>query len=126
MPQNVPPWLREQIEKLQQTQQSLQAVLTQKQQIEIERAEIAKALEELDKVSDTDAVFKHAGSILVQSTKTASIEDLKERSELANTRITVMAKQEERLRVSLKEQDAKINEMIKGNPGVDSPQQKKT
>ena len=82
-PQNVPPWLREQLQKLQMTQQNLQTILAQKQQIEIERAEIDKALEELGKVSDTDAVYKHAGSILVKSTKSASTDDLTERRELS-------------------------------------------
>jgi prefoldin beta subunit len=34
--QEIPPWLREQISRLQQLQQNLQAVLMQKQQIEVE------------------------------------------------------------------------------------------
>ena len=120
-PQNVPPWLREQLQKLQMTQQNLQTVLAQKQQIEIERAEIDKALEELGKVSDTDAVYKHAGSILVKSTKSASTDDLTERRELSKTRIMVMEKQETRLRESLKEQDAKISEMVSGKKDPNSP-----
>ena len=138
-PQNVPPWLREQLQKFQMTQQNLQTILAQKQQIEIERAEIDKALEELEKSSDTDAVFKHAGSILVQSrsastidlkvagsilvqsSKSASTIDLKERRELAGTRITVTEKQEKRLRESLKEQDTKINEMVSGKKDMNSP-----
>ena len=95
--------------------------MAQKQQIEIERAEIDKALEELEKSSDTDAVFKHAGSILVQSSKSASTIDLKERRELAGTRITVTEKQEKRLRESLKEQDTKINEMVSGKKDMNSP-----
>ena len=117
-PQNVPPWLREQLQKLQKTQQNLQNILAHKQQIMIESAEIEKALEELGKVSDTDAVFKHAGSILVESNKAASIDDLNERRELAKTRITVMEKQEIRLRENLKEQDAKITEMVSGKKDV--------
>ena len=44
------------VPKAEMTQQNLQTVLAQKQQIEIERAEIDKALEELGKVSDTDAI----------------------------------------------------------------------
>ncbi len=120
-PQNVPPWLREQLQKFQMTQQNLQTVLAQKQQIEIDRAEIDKALEELEKVSDTDAVFKHAGSILVQSSKSASTMDLKERRELDATRIVVAEKQEKRLRESLKEQDTKINEMVSGKKDMNSP-----
>ena len=103
------------------TQQNLQTILAQKQQIEIERAEIDKALEELGKVSDTDAVYKHAGSILVKSTKSASTDDLTERRELSKTRIMVMEKQETRLRESLKEQDAKISEMVSGKKDPNSP-----
>ena len=85
------------------------------------RAEIDKALEELGKVSDTDAVYKHAGSILVKSTKSASTDDLTERRELSKTRIMVMEKQETRLRESLKEQDAKISEMVSGKKDPNSP-----
>ena len=80
-----------------------------------------KALEELGKVSDTDAVYKHAGSILVKSTKSASTDDLTERRELSKTRIMVMEKQETRLRESLKEQDAKISEMVSGKKDTNSP-----
>ena len=43
----MPPWLQEQIMKLQQTQQNLQSIMTQKQHLEIEKAETTKALEEL-------------------------------------------------------------------------------
>ena len=56
----MPPWLQEQIMKLQQTQQSLQSIMTQKQHLEIEKAETTKALEELKKIADGDAVFKQA------------------------------------------------------------------
>ena len=73
------------------------------------------------KVSDTDAVYKHAGSILVKSTKSASTDDLTERRELSKTRIMVMEKQETRLRESLKEQDAKISEMVSGKKDPNSP-----
>ena len=35
--QQIPPWLQEQIAKLQQTQQNLQTILAQKQQLELDR-----------------------------------------------------------------------------------------
>ena len=72
----MPPWLQEQIMKLQQTQQNLQSIMTQKQHLEIEKAETTKALEELKKIADGDAVFKQAGTILVKSTKKESIDEL--------------------------------------------------
>lgn len=111
-PTNIPPWLQEQIGKLQQMQSSLQSVMTQKQHIESERIETDRALEELQKAGDNDDVFKHAGSILIKSTKAALILELKEKKELAETRKTVLEKQETRLREGLKEQEEKVTKMI--------------
>ena len=115
--QQIPPWLQEQIAKLQQTQQNLQMTVSQKQQLEFENIETEKSLEELKKVSDDDAVFKFAGTILVKSNKQTLLEDLEEKKELIKTRTTVLAKQEDRLKTSLKEQESKIQEMIK-NPSA--------
>ena len=67
--QQMPPWLQEQIGKLQQAQQNLQSIMAQKQQVEMDSTEADKALEELKKANDDDQVFKHAGSILIKSTK---------------------------------------------------------
>jgi len=122
--QQIPPWLQEQIMKMQQAQQSLQSIHMQKQQLEMELAESDKALEELKKASEDDPVYKHAGSILIKSKKEDLIADLEERKELANTRSTVLKKQEERVKESIKEQESKINEMIKGaSPGGASTQE---
>lgn len=112
--QQIPPWLQEQIMKLQQSQQNLQSVMAQKQQLDMEQMESERALEELKKVADSDPVYKHAGSILIKSTKAALIAELEERKELANTRVAVLVKQEARLKESIKEQETKINEMIRG------------
>ena len=110
----MPPWLQEQIMKLQQSQQNLQSIMTQKQHLEIETAESQKALEELKKISDTDAVFKHAGTVLIKSTKQQLIDELEEKQEMAKTRATVLEKQETRVKATLKEQEAKITELMKG------------
>ena len=120
--QQIPPWLQEQIAKLQQTQQNLQMTVSQKQQLEFENIETEKSLEELKKVSDDDAVFKFAGTILVKSNKQTLLEDLEEKKELIKTRTTVLTKQEDRLKTSLKEQESKIQEMIK-NPSAMGTQQ---
>ncbi|MEX2060196.1 MAG: prefoldin subunit, partial [Nitrosopumilaceae archaeon] len=82
--------------------------------LEIEHMETEKALEELKKAADDDTVYKHTGSILIKSNKTDLISDLEERKELAKTRVTVLSKQEERVKESLKEQESKINEMMRG------------
>jgi len=113
----MPPWLQEQLMKLQQSQQNLQSINTQKQHLEMEKVETEKALEELRKAGDDDNIYKHAGSILIKSTKKELIDDLEERLEMAKTRSTVLEKQEIRIKETLKEQETKITEMMKGGAG---------
>ena len=112
--QKMPPWLQEQLMKMQQTQQNLQSIMAQKQQLAIDQTESDKAIEELNKAGDDDTVYKHAGSILIKSNKKDLIAELEENKELAKTRSTVLEKQEARIKQSLQEQEAKINEMMKG------------
>ena len=121
--QQMPPWLQEQIGKMQQSQQNLQSILMQKQQVEMENAESDRALEELKKAADSDQVFKYAGSILIKSDKKSLIDELEEKKELSKTKTTVLAKQEERLKTSLQEQEQKIQEMLKNPnaPNSDKP-----
>jgi len=113
--QQMPPWLQEQIGKMQQSQQNLQSILAQKQQVEMENTESERALEELQKVNDDEHVYKYAGSILIKSDKKTLIEELEEKKELSKTKTTVLSKQEERIKASLQEQEKKIQEMLK-NP----------
>ena len=110
--QQIPPMVQEQLAKLQQTQQNFQSILMQKQQLESEKLETEKALEELKKVGDDDLVFKHAGTIMIKSNKKDLIEELEEQAELAKTKASILVKQEERLKTTLKEQETKIQEMI--------------
>lgn len=117
----MPPWLQEQLMKLQQSQQNLQSIMTQKQHLEMEKAETSKALEELKKVADNETVFKHAGTVLIKSTKQELIGELEERQELSKTRVTVLEKQETRIKESLKEQESKITEMMKGDTAKSPP-----
>lgn len=100
--------------KLQQSQQNLQSVMTQKQHLDVEKAETEKALEELRKVADGDAVFKQSGIVLIKSKKQDLIDELEERIEMTKTRAVVLQKQETRLKETLKEQETKITEMMKG------------
>ena len=113
--QQIPPVVQEQLAKLQQTQQNFQSILMQKQQLESEKLETGKALEELKKASDDELVFKHAGTIMIKSNKKDLIEELEEQVELAKTKASILVKQEERLKTTLKEQETKIQEMIQNS-----------
>lgn len=114
MSEQIPPWLQEQIKAFQQTQNNLQGIVTQMQQVEAERLDTERALEELQKASDEDAVYKQAGSILIKSDPKSLMDDLQERIELAKTRVMVLEKQKKRLEETFREQEAKINAAIRG------------
>ncbi|HET6717714.1 MAG TPA: prefoldin subunit beta [Nitrososphaeraceae archaeon] len=111
--QEIPPWLREQLARLQQLQQNLQAIMMQKQQLEAESVEIEKATEELKKSEQDEVVYKSVGPLLIKTKKDDTLKELDEKKDLANTRLVVLGKQETRVKENLKEVENKINEMIR-------------
>ena len=111
--QDVPPWLREQLETYEKLQQNLQSVLVQKQQIDLEIIEIDKALAELEKSADNVKVYKSAGTVMVSSNKADVVKDLTESKDLSNTKLSVLNKQEERLKENIKEVQTKLDESMK-------------
>jgi prefoldin beta subunit len=106
----LPPQVQERLLRLQQLQQTLQSVLAQKQQVEIELTEIEQALSELQKMTDDAVIYKAIGSLLVKAEKAKITADLNERKELLNTRATVLGKQEERLRPQIKDLQTKLQQ----------------
>ena len=104
----LPAPVQERLLRLQQVQQSLQSVLTQKQQLELESTETEQALSELAKMDDNAIIYKSIGSLLVKAEKGKVTTELTERKELLTTRITVLGKQEERLRAQAKDLQARL------------------
>lgn len=111
--EEIPPWLREQLARFDQLQQSLQAIMAQKQQVELELNEIERTLNELKKIEPDGIVYKYAGSILIKVKRDDLLKELEERREIANTRTLVLAKQETRVRENVKELQSKIDEALK-------------
>jgi len=106
----LPPQIQERLLRLQQVQQTLQTVLAQKQQVEIELTEIEQALGEMQKMAEDAVIYKSIGTLLVKAEKAKITVDLNERKELLNTRATVLGKQEERLRSQMKDLQAKLQQ----------------
>ncbi len=106
----LPPQVQERLLRLQQRQQTLQAVLTQKQQLELELTEVEQALGELEKMTDDAVIYKSVGSLLVKSERPKVTSELNERKDLLNMRITVLRKQEERLRSQIKELQTRLQQ----------------
>jgi prefoldin beta subunit len=118
--QEIPPWLREQVSRLQQLQQNLQAIMMQKQQVELEVVESDRALEELKKIEQDNTVYKSAGPLLIKANREEVLKELEEKRDLLNTRTMVLGKQETRVKENLKEVENKINQMIRGTQSTNS------
>ncbi|MCW4046023.1 MAG: prefoldin subunit beta [Candidatus Bathyarchaeota archaeon] len=106
----LPPQVQERLLRLQQLQQTLQSILAQKQQVEMEQTEVEQTISELQKTPDDAVIYKAVGSLLVKGDKAKITEELVERKELLNTRSTVLAKQEERIRSQVKEAQTKLQQ----------------
>jgi prefoldin beta subunit len=100
--------VQEELVRLQQLQQTLQAVASQKQQLEMDMSETDRALAELEKV------YKSVGNILIKADKEALLAELKEKKDLLNTRVTVLGRQEERTRERVKDMQEKLQEKLRG------------
>lgn len=118
----IPPWLREQLARLEQLQQNLQSVSLQKQQVEAELSETEKALEELNNAPESDQIYKYAGSLLLKVTRENIVKELEERKEVANTRNLVLTKQENRIKENVNELQSKIQESLRGKASTSTGQ----
>ncbi len=106
----LPPNVQERLLRLQQLQQTLQSIMAQKQQVDMEKNEVDQTLAELTKTADDATIYKAIGSLLVKSEKAKVSEDLNERKSLLETRSTVIARQEERIKAQVKEAQTKLQE----------------
>jgi len=106
----LPPNVQERLLRLQQLQQTLQSILAQKQQVDMEKSEVEQTITELQKTADTAVIYKTVGSLLVKAEKPKVTEELVERKELLETRSTVLNRQEERMRSQIKESQTKLQE----------------
>lgn len=109
----LPAQLQEQVRRLQQLQQTLQVVVSQRQQLEIESSEIDQALGELEKMDDEALIYKSIGSLLVKSERQKVIGELEERKELLNTRISVLTRQRSRVEERMKGLQKIVQERLK-------------
>jgi prefoldin beta subunit len=95
------------INQLQILEQSMQNLLMQKQQFQLQQVEIESALKELEKV---DEAYKIVGNIMVLSKKNDLKSDLESKKEVIGLRVKNMEKQEAQVR----EKASKLqNEVLK-------------
>ncbi|VVB83660.1 Prefoldin subunit beta [uncultured archaeon] len=96
----------EKIQEMQLLEQKLQNTILQKQAFQMELAETASALAELEKSGDE--VFKIIGQLMIKSEKSKMKEELLDKQKILNLRIASLDKQEK----ILAEQSEKFREEI--------------
>ena len=109
----LPPQIQQRLLRLQQLQQTLQGVMSQKQQLDMQLTEVEQASSELEKLDETAVVYKSIGALLVKAEKAKVSAELTERKELLTMRVDVLAKQEERVRTQVKELQDKLQQDLR-------------
>jgi prefoldin beta subunit len=109
----LPPHIQQRLLRLQQLQQTLQGVMAQKQQLEIQLSEVEHAESELAKMKETAVIYKSIGALLVKSKKDKVTAELTERKELLKMRVDVLGKQETRLRTQAKDLQEKLQQDLR-------------
>ena len=109
----LPPQIQQRLLRLQQSQQTLQGVMAQKQQLTLQLTEVEQAVSELEKLTETAVIYKSIGALLVKSEKDKVTAELTERKELLKMRVDVLTKQEERLRTQVKDLQEKLQKDLR-------------
>ncbi len=113
----LPPQVQNMVAQLQQLQQQLQAVMTQRVQIEAMLSDTEQAIEELKKVGDDAIVYKAVGNILVKEEKEKILKELEEKKETYEIRIKTLQRQEEKLRERFAETQKKLQGILSPQAG---------
>ena len=107
----IPKQLQDRLTQYQSVQNQLQMIMAQKQHLMLASADTENALKELGKAGD-GRVYKMAGTLLIETTKDASQKELSEAKETGEARITVIEKQEKKLRDKFEEMRKEISAML--------------
>ncbi len=98
--------------QFQQYQQQLQAVLIQKETMQLQLMEITKALEELDS-SKNEKAYKITGQIMVSKPVEELKKELGETKEAIEVRVNSLGKTEEKITGKLKEMETELRKLVK-------------
>ena len=95
----ISPQIQNQLVQFEQVRQQIQAVTSQRIQMDSGLREINGALEELEKASKETPIYKNAGSLMIKVDDLEELKkDLKESQESLEVRINSLKKQEEQLK----------------------------
>jgi prefoldin beta subunit len=108
--------MQNQIVQLQQLQQQLQVIATQRSQLEAKEREIESTLAELEKAKDDTPIYKSIGTLLIRSDSKDELKnELDEHKESISVRIKTLKKQESTLNERYQSLGEKLSDALKGS-----------
>ncbi|NVM55022.1 MAG: prefoldin subunit beta [Candidatus Helarchaeota archaeon] len=122
----ISPQMQQNLIQLQQLQQKMEILVTQRLQLDRELKETERALAELEPLDANALVYKTIGAILVKANRDKVKEELNDRKETLDMRIKTIMRQEERAKNDLEEkrkvvqaalQQSQVGGMGGGFPG---------
>jgi prefoldin beta subunit len=111
---NLSPKVQNQLGMLQQIQQQLQTILSQKAQYEIAVREAKRAKEEISDASDDAVMYMSVGTVMMQKKKEVVNTKLTEKIETLELRIKSLEKQEKMMQGKFEQLQAQIKAAIEG------------
>ncbi|WP_456366091.1 prefoldin subunit beta [Thermococcus sp.] len=111
--QNVPPQVQAMLGQLESYQQQLQLVVQQKQKVQADLNDAKKALEEIENLPDDAIVYKTVGTLIVRTEKAKAVEELKDKIETLEVRLSALERQEKKLNEKLKELTSQIQASLR-------------
>jgi prefoldin beta subunit len=115
---NISPKVQNQVAMLQQIQQQLQTILSQKAQYEMAAREAKRAQEEIKDLPEDTSMYMSVGSVMMQKKKDIVNTKLAEKVETLELRIKSLEKQEKMLQGKFEQLQAQIKAALEGKPGA--------
>jgi prefoldin beta subunit len=111
---NISPKVQNQVAMLQQIQQQLQTILSQKAQYEMAAREAKRAQEEIKDIPEDTAMYMSVGSVMMQKKKDVVNTKLGEKVETLELRIKSLEKQEKMLQGRFEQLQTQIKAALEG------------
>jgi len=103
---------RENIMQFQQLQQQLQLLLMQKQNIQLQVAELENAINEVSNTAE-EKVYEIVGNVMVKKSKESLLKSLKEKKDMMDLRSSTIEKQTQKISEHATELQKELSKQIK-------------
>lgn len=110
----ISPKIQNQIGMLQQVQQQMQTIMSQKTQYEMEIRETRRAEEELNDIPEGTAIFMNVGTVMMQKPKEKVITSLQDKAESLELRVKSLEKQEKMMQAKFEQLQAQVKQALEG------------